>query len=294
MARRRGALIAALAAAALALTLSACGRAGDSNTSPTQTVARNSSAKDLVPSDIKDSGVLHVATAEGYPPMEMYKKGTQQLIGVDPDLAAAIAGQLGLKLQMTNAAFDGLIPGLQSQRWDLAMSSMSDTAERRQAVNFVDYFNSGGAIVVPKGNPAHIKTLADLCGKNVVLAKGSSNLAIGQKQNEKCGNKMTIIQSEDAPTGLLQLDSGRAVATIIDYPVAAEYAKESPGKYEVLPGQYDAAPWGIAIDKSDDQLTQAVQKALQELIDDGKYMQILKRWGVAGSAVKSATVNGGS
>lgn len=295
MALRRGVTAAALASLALIASLSGCGRAnGDSGAAPSGTAGAASSARDLLPAAVRDSGVLRVATAEGYPPMEMFKSGTQDLIGVDPELAAAIANQLGLKLKMTNAAFDGLIPGLQAQRWDLAMSSMSDTADREKAVNFVDYFNSGGAVLVPKSNPGHITSLADFCGKTVVLAKGSSNLAIGQEQNQKCSQKMTIIQSEDAPTGLLQLDSGRAVATIIDYPVAEQYAKQSPGKYSVLPTQYDSAPWGIAIAKNDSAMTQAVQKALQQLIDDGGYAQILRKWGVTGSAVKSATVNAGS
>jgi len=246
----------------------------------------------MVPADLKESGVLRVATAEGYPPMEMYKEGTQELIGVDPDLAAGIAEQLGLELEMTNASFPGLIPGLAADRWDLAMSSMSDTAERREAVDFVDYFFAGGAIMVAKGNPEGIESIEDLCGKKVVLAKGSSNLAIGEEQNEKCDEKMTISQSEDAPTGLLEIDNGRSVATIVDYPVAAMFAEET-GKYDVLDEQYAAGPWGIAIDKKDSDLRDAVQKALQEMIDSGEYAEILEKWGVTGSAVEEATINDG-
>ncbi len=285
-----------IALLALVLALSACGRSGTSAT-PAESDGSASggasgTAAEMVPEELKESGVLRVATAEGYPPMEMYKEGTQELTGVDPDLAAAIAEQLGLELEMTNASFTGLIPGLAADRWDLAMSSMSDTEERRQAVDFVDYFRAGGAIMVTKGNPEDIQTLADLCGKNVVLAKGTSNLAIGEEQNEKCDDKMTISQSEDAPTGLLQLDNGRAVATIVDYPVAAMLAKET-GKYEVLEEQYAAGPWGIAIDKKDTQLRDAVQKALQELIDEGTYAEVLDKWGVSGSAVERATINDG-
>ena len=104
---------------------------------------------------------------------------------------------------------------------------------------------------------------------------------------------MDISQSEDAPTGLLQLDTDRAVATMVDYPVAVLLAKQS-GKYEVLPKQYGAGPWGIAIDKNDSALTQAVKAALAELIANGKYAQLLDKYGVSGSAVESATVNGGN
>ncbi|GAA3075463.1 ABC transporter substrate-binding protein [Streptosporangium carneum] len=280
---------------AAALVVSAfaggCGRSAsgtDANTGAT--AAAGKTAKDLVPEAVRKTGELRMATSEGYPPMEMYKKGTQELIGVDPDLAAAIAAKLGLKVTVTNAAFDGLIPGLQAGRWDMVMSSMSDTEERRAAVDFVDYFNAGGAIMVKKGNPEGIKTLEDLCGRVVVLAKGSSNLAIGQRQNDKCDKKMQIMQSEDAPTGLLSIDSGRAVATIVDSPVAAMYAKDT-GKYDVLPEQYDAGPWGIAIDRRNTALRDAVAKAMQELLADGGYKAVLDKYGVAGNAVPETMVN---
>ncbi|HEX4812046.1 MAG TPA: ABC transporter substrate-binding protein [Nonomuraea sp.] len=283
----------AAAAAVLVVTAlaSGCGRSS-TETSATQgaAAAQGKTAKDLVPADVRERGVLRLATAEGYPPMEMYKKGTQELTGVDPDLGAAVAAKLGLTSTITNVAFDGLIPGLQSNRWDLVLSSMSDTEERRAAVDFVDYFNAGGAVMVKKGNPEGVKDLADLCGRTVVLAKGSSNLAIGEKQNDKCDKKMTIMQSEDAPTGLLSIDSGRAVATIVDSPVAAMYADQT-GKYEVLPGQYDAGPWGIAIDRRDTALRDAVAKAMQELMADGTYKKILDTYGVAANAVPEVMVN---
>ncbi|MFD8563738.1 ABC transporter substrate-binding protein [Streptosporangium canum] len=280
---------------AVALAVSAfaggCGRSSsESDAGAGAASAAGKTAKDLVPEAVRKTGELRMATSEGYPPMEMYKPGTQELTGVDPDLAAAIAAKLGLKAKVTNAAFDGLIPGLQAGRWDVVMSSMSDTEERRAAVDFVDYFNAGGAIMVKKGNPEGIKTLEDLCGRTVVLAKGSSNLAIGQRQDEKCAKKMQIMQSEDAPTGLLSIDSGRAVATIVDSPVAAMYAKDT-GKYDVLPEQYDAGPWGIAIDRRNTALRDAVAKAMQELTADGGYKAVLEKYDVVNNAVPEVMVN---
>lgn len=281
-------IAAALVVSALAL---GCGRSASGNDATAgAAAAAGKTARDLVPEAVRKTGELRLATSEGYPPMEMYKKGTQELVGVDPDLGAAIAAKLGLKVTVTNAAFDGLIPGLQAGRWDLVMSSMSDTEERRAAVDFVDYFNAGGAVMVKKGNPEGITSLEDLCGRAVVLAKGSSNLAIGQRQDEKCAKKMRIMQSEDAPTGLLSIDSGRAVATVVDSPVAAMYAKET-GKYDVLPEQYDAGPWGIAVDRRNTGLRDAVAKAMQELLADGGYKAILDRYGVGSNAVPEVTVN---
>jgi polar amino acid transport system substrate-binding protein len=280
-------------AAVTALAVTSCGRSdqgGDTTANGSGTEGKT--AKELLPESFEKSGVLRVATAVGYPPMEMYKPGTTELTGVDPDLAKAVADELGLELKLTNAAFDGLIPGLKSGRFDLVMSSMTDSPQRRQAVDFVDYFRTGGVIMTKKGNPEGIKTLDDLCGKTVVLAKGSSNLEIGEKQNAECGKKMRISQSEDAPTGLLQLESGRAVATIVDYPVAQMFAEKNKA-YEVVPTQYGAAPWGIAVNKDQNGLRDAVRKALQDLIDNGAYKKVLDEYGVAGSAVPRATINDG-
>ncbi|MGX2992803.1 ABC transporter substrate-binding protein [Streptomyces sp. JNUCC 64] len=290
---RRVRVLAALAAVA-ALAVTSCGRSdqGGSGTADESGAGGKKSAREMLPESFREKGELRVATAVGYPPMEMYKPGTTELTGVDPDLARAVAEELGLKLKLTNAAFDGLIPGLKSGRFDLVMSSMTDSPQRREAVDFVDYFRTGGVVMVKKGNPEGIKTLEDLCGKAVVLAKGSSNLEIGQGQNAKCGEKMRISQSEDAPTGLLQLESGRAVATIVDYPVAQMFAEKNEA-YEVVPTQYGAAPWGIAVGKDQNGLRDAVRKALQTLIDNGEYKKVLDEYGVAGSAVPEATINDG-
>jgi polar amino acid transport system substrate-binding protein len=287
---RRHTALAVGAVLALATLAAGCGRStsGPSGSNEKK-VAAAASARDLLPARYKQGGVLKVVTSEGYPPMEMYRPGTRTLTGVDPDLAKAIADKLGLKLKLTNAAFDGLIPGIQGGRWDLAMSSLSDSAERRKAVDFVDYFQAGGSIMVKKGNPEHIRTLADLCGKKVVLAKGSSNLAIGQRQNAKCHTTMQISQSEDAPTGLLSIDTGRTVATIVDYPAGVQFAKS--GKYELLSHQYDAGPWGIAVDKRNTGLRDAVTKAMQELLASGDYARLLTRYGVADNAPAKVTVN---
>ncbi|WP_312179531.1 ABC transporter substrate-binding protein [Arthrobacter sp.] len=297
--RGYGRTAATIGMVALLVTTAGCGRSaapaadGGGSASPSASAAEGGTAESMVPDALREKGVLKVATAEGYPPMEMYKEGTTELIGVDPELAELIAGQLGLEFQITNASFPGLIPGLQSKQWDLAISSMSDTEERRQAVNFVDYFVAGGAIMVNKGNPEGITGIADLCGTNVVGAKGSSNLAILQDYSEKeCSTPMKISESEDAPTGLLQMDTGRAIATMVDYPVAAELAVKS-GKYEVLEEQYEAGPWGMALDKTDQQLADAVRAALQELIDDGRYQSLLEKYGVANAAVQDAEINAG-
>lgn len=290
---RRGHMTRGLVGLTLVTMLVAgCGRSDSGESAEVSDAARNGAkASELLPAEVEDSGVLRVATAEGYPPMEMFKPGTQKLIGVDPDLAAAIADRLGLRIEMTNASFPGLIPGLAADRWDLAMSSMSDTAERRQAVDFVDYFQAGGSIVVAEGNPHGITDLESLCGRDVVLAKGSSNLAIGEAQNEKCDDKMNISVSEDAPTGLLEIDSGRSVASIVDYPVAKNIAADNDA-YAVLEEQYDAGPWGVAVAKEDNELRDAVKVALDELVDSGEYEQILRNWDVEASAVDEITING--
>lgn len=282
-------------AVSLLVLTTGCGRSGGTNPASDSTASSvaGQTAASLVPADLKAAGVLKVATAEGYPPMEMYKEGTQELIGVDPELAELVAKQLGLKFEITNSSFPGLIPGLQSKQWDLAISSMSDTEKRRQAVHFVDYFMAGGAIMVKAGNPEGITGIADLCGKNIVGAKGSSNLAILTDYSAaKCDTPMKISESEDAPTGLLQIDTNRAIATVVDFPVAKQLAAKT-GAYEVLPEQYSAGPWGMAVDKNNTALATAIQAAVQELMDNGEYQKLLEKYDVADAGLKEAKLNDG-
>jgi len=280
--------LAPLALASL-LLLSACGD-DDPTVTPSNGAAPLAS---LLPQDVRDKGELVVGSDIAYAPVEYFDTDNKTAIGLDPDLAKALGDKLGVTFRFTNGTFDGLIPSLKSKRIDLIMSAMSDNKKRQAEIDFVDYFTVGTSIIVKKGNPKGIDSLDDLCGQTIAIQRGTTQDDVAEAQKKTCGAKgMKILKFDTDPEALLQVKQGRAVADMNDFPVAAHTASQS-SDYEVVGEQIDAGPYGIGVRKTDTQLRDALQKAMQALIDDGTYATILKKWHVEAGAVTTATINGG-
>ena len=284
---------AAAAVFAAALVLAACGGGSGGGGAAAPPGGLTELGKKL-PASIQQSREIKVGSDIAYAPVEFYENGTE-VKGIDPDLAAAMGKALGVKFTFVNTTFDGIIPALLSKRFDVIMSAMSVTAEREKQISFISYFNAGTSILVKKGNPQAIATLADLCGKTVALQKGTTQEEVAKTQQAKCGaNKLTVRTFDRDTEALLQVKSGAAVADMNDFPVAAYNAQTSGGgsDFEVVGAQIDAGPYGIGLRKDDTQLRDALQAALKQVITDGSYDKVLSTWNVASGALKTAEVSG--
>ncbi len=281
----------ALSAAAVVL-LSGCG--GSSTPAADGGPGAAAPLASLLPQAIRDKGTLVVGSDVAYAPVEFYDADGKTIIGIDPDLGKAIGAQLGVTLEFQNGTFDGLIASLtKSKRIDLIMSAMSDNKKRQEEIDFVDYFSAGTSILVKKGNPKNITTLDDFCGQTVALQRGTTQDDVAEAQAKKCGsNTLTILKFDTDPEALLQVKQGRAVADMNDFPVAA-YTTTQSQDFEVVGEQIEAGPYGIGVRKEDSQLRDAIQQALQALIDNGEYTKILEKWKVTSGALTTAAVNGG-
>ncbi|MCU1595836.1 MAG: atrA protein [Frankiales bacterium] len=281
-----------LAAAVLMLATACGGNSDPSTVTPDKGAAPLAT---LLPQAIRDKGTLIVGSDVAYAPVEFFDADGTTVLGIDADIAAAIGKQLGVTLKLQNGTFDGLIPALTtSKRIDLIMSAMSDNKKRQATVDFVDYFSAGTSILVAKGNPKGIKGLDDFCGKTVAIQRGTTQDDVAEAQAKKCGSsKLTILKFDTDPEALQQVKSGRAVADMNDFPVAAYTAQKQPD-FEVVGEQLEAGPYGIGVRKTDTALRDALQKAVQALIDNGDYAKILEKWNVTLGALKSATVNAGT
>lgn len=293
--RRTSVLTALLLTGALALA--GCGGSSEPTAAPTNG-GKAAPLASALPESVRTAGVLRVGSDIAYAPVEFYDKDGKTPIGIDPDIAEALEAQLGVKLVFQNGTFDGLITSLRAKRIDLVMSALSDTPERQKLVDFVDYFNAGTSILVKKGNPEGIKTLDDFCGKTVALQRGTTQEDVAKAQVTKCqqaGKPLKVLAFDRDTEALLQVKQGRAVADMNDFPVAAYNAKTAGGgnDFEVVGEQIDAGPYGIAVRKEDTQLRDALQKAMQAIIDDGTYAKVLDTWNVSQGAVTEATINGG-
>jgi len=288
---RRTALRLALAALAVpALALAACGGDDDDTGggAAADLVTANVSCKDLnvaAPARIKSAGKFVVASDLSYAPMEFVKPGSNEAIGADIDLARCIAEAWGVTLEVQNTSFDAIIPALTSKKADVIMSSMSVTDERKQQVDFVEYLVAGSGILVKKGNPKNIKSLADLCGKKVAIQVGTVQIDEAEEQNAKCAQKIQVTTFEQNTDTITAVSSGRADAALMDYPVAAYGARQVKGT-EVVGEQYNTGPYGIAVRKDDTEVRNAIQAALAAMKEKGKYEAILKYWGLEAGALK--------
>jgi polar amino acid transport system substrate-binding protein len=280
---------------ATGLTLTACG------SSSTSSSALTALGKTL-PASIQKSGVIRVGSDIEYPPIEFFKTGTTTVKGVDYDLALAMGKELGVKFTFTNDTdFAGIIGAVNAGRFDIVMSAMNDTAARRgNGVDFIDYFLAGSSIIVKKGNPSKIASVDDLCGKSAAVQKGTiQDTDILTPQVAKCqaaGKPLNVLSFEKDADALQQVSTGRAVANVEDFPVAAYNAQTSGGgkDFEVVGQQIGAGPYGIAVPSSQTALRDALQAALKAVIKSGQYDHIMEKWNVAAGALKTAALNGGS
>jgi polar amino acid transport system substrate-binding protein len=308
-ARSRLAAVGAIAVAGT-LLLTGCGdqtEDGGSDSTDTASAAAAPLA-DKLPKEIRDKGVVKVGSDIAYAPVE-FKDESGKTVGIDPDLAAAMGKQLGVTFEFENGTFDTLLGGLRSDRYDMAMSAMTDSKERQQGidpetgkqvgegVDFVDYFIAGVSIYTKKGDTQGIETWADLCGKKLVVQRGTTSHDLAKAEAKKCpaGKKLAIEAFDNDQQAQTRLRSGGADAGSSDFPVAAYAVKTSGGgkDFELVGEQVEAAPYGIAVAKNDTQLRDALQAAMNAIIENGEYQKILEKWGAEDGAIEEATINGG-
>jgi polar amino acid transport system substrate-binding protein len=305
MTRRTWRLSAALAVLLVAgAIVTGCG-SSNNNTTTTPTGAAGSTtpangAVDAkvaaeVPADVKSKGTLTVAADATYAPNEFIGSDGKTVEGMDADLAKALAGVMGLKAKVVNATFDSIIPGLAAHKYDLGMSSFTDTKEREKTVDFVTYFSAGTSFYEKASGGPPITNLASLCGTTVAVEKGTTQADDSTAQSKKCtaaGKKpVKVLTFTDQNGANLAISSGRAQVGMADSPVADYQVKKSSGQFKVVGTPYGTAPYGIAIPK-DLGMNQAVLDALKVLMSNGTYKAILNKWGIAEGAISNPQING--
>jgi len=246
-------------------------------------VAAVAAAAVTPPPAIKSAGKIVYCTDATYPPEESIPTGSTSPIGSDIDIANAIAAQMGVKAEFKNTTFDSIIAALTQKKCDSVISGMNDTPARRKQVDFVDYLKVGQSIMVKKGNPEHLTSLASLAGKSVSVESGTTDrdfLAAQSaklvKQGKKAINIKTFPKDTDAASAL---KAGRVDAYFGDSPVAVYYVSKDPS-FQIGGSPINPILIGIAIRKGDP-LRPATQKAMAALYANGTIEKIVGKWGMA-------------
>lgn len=289
---------------------SACGSSSSGNGPGAQTVAPagtpatssapatgvNTAAAALVPASIKSKGSITVAADASYAPNEFLASNGTTVVGMDADLAQAIGTELGLKVNVKNATFNAIIPGLVDNRFDLGMSSFTDTKAREKQVNFVTYFSAGTSFYTKANGGAAVTNLGSLCGLKVAVESGTTQEADDKAQSTKCtgaGKKaVTVLSFNTQSQANLALSAGRADVAMADSPVAAYQVKTSHGAFKLVGTPYGTAPYGIAIPKTATTMDKAVLAAVKDLISNGTYTKIMTHWGIQAGSITDPVING--
>jgi polar amino acid transport system substrate-binding protein len=248
-----------------------------------------------VPAKIRTKGTLVIATAATYAPNEFIPPNGHAFLGMDPDLTRALATVMGLKARFVNVRFDTIVPGVASGKYDLGVSSITDTKARQTIVDFVTYFSAGTAFyIMANGGPA-IKSPADLCGRTVAVVAGTTQTADAEAQNTACRKAgkpdVTIAVFPDHNGARIALESSDTAVGMADSPVAAYIVKQSRGQLAMTGKIYRRTPYGIALPKGSE-MAKPVLDALKKLIADGTYRTILAKWGNQSGAITTPQTNG--
>ena len=247
-----------------------------------------------VPAKIRAKGTLVVATAATYAPNEFILPNGHVILGMDPDLTRALAPVMGLRVRFVNVTFDTILPGVASDRYDLGISSITDTKARQKLVDFVDYFSAGTAFFVKANAGPVIKSPADLCGRTVAVVAGTTQAADAQAQDTACARAgkrdVTVAVFPDQIGAQVAIESSDTAVGMADSPVAAYIVKQSHGLLELTGKTYGTAPYGIALPKGNG-MAKAVLDALNKLIADGTYQAILAKWGTQAGAITNPQVS---
>lgn len=293
-------LVARIGVPALAvLALAGCGSSKSSTATTTATSGStngvNAAIAAQVPAAIKSKGTLNVASEAQYAPNEFIAPDGHTVIGMDADLITAIAAKMGLKVKLINSNFETIIPGLAAGRYDLGVSSFTDTKEREKTVDFVTYFSAGISFYAKTSANPGVSKLADLCGKTVAVQKGTVEEEETTEQSKKCkkeGKKgVTALSFPGQNPVNLAVASGRAELGMADSPVVAYQIKQSNGGFKLIGESYNFKPYGIAIPKKSG-MTTPILAALKELMANGTYTQILSKWGIQSGAITTPKING--
>jgi len=243
---------------------------------------------------------INAGSLTNSPPMISYASDGTTLQGMIVDLAAAMSQQLGRRIVFKAMAFPAILPALEAKSIDIAFTTMNDTAEREQIVDFVDYYNFGTMLLVKKGNPEGVQSLETACGKTVSTVQGSTQLKLVDDMSAACvkAGKPPIqaLQFAQPADARLQVQNGRVAAFLGNSPIMIYLAKTAGDgtMFDVVAGhEYQQIPVGIAVPKSSTALRDQLKKSLDALIANGTYRAILAKHGLEGGALKEAVINGG-
>ncbi|MET8509505.1 ABC transporter substrate-binding protein [Streptomyces sp. NPDC004787] len=252
-----------------------------------------------LPEAVRKRGTLSLGVSTGSaPPLAFYATDDRTLIGVELDIATLVADTLGVKPEFSPVSWENLFVGLDSGKFDGVFSNVTVTEERKEKYDFATYRLDDLAFEAKKGAGWKVSGPADVAGKSIAVSSGTNQekiLVDWSRQNERAGRKPVDIKYFQNQTDYyLALQSGRIDAYLGPNPTAA-YHVASAGQTEIV-GKFSGAGAGLqgkiaATTKKDSGLVEAYAAAIDHVVKNGTYAQVLKRWGLSSEAVPASEIN---
>ena len=286
-------ILSAVLAAAMTAMLAACGGSSTATTAaPAETKAEETKAEETKAEETKaeetkaeeskaeeapaaeletvQKGKLVMVTNAEFPPYEFHDQNA--IVGIDVEIAGAIAEQLGLELEIEDIAFDSIIPEIVSGKADIGAAGMTVTEDRKQNVDFSDTYAHATQVIIVKED-SEIKGVADLEGKIMGVQQGTTgdiyvSADYGEAAVERYAKGMEAVQA---------LAQGKVYAVVIDGEPAKQYIKEVEG-LKIIDESYTDEDYAIAIKKGNTAMVEAVNTALAELKSEGKLDEIVAKY----------------
>lgn len=245
--------------------LVACGGNNDANSNANDATNKNGGGGD------KDTYV--VATDNGYVPFEYIDEESGDLVGFDIDLIEALAEEVGVDIDFETLEFDGIVAGISSGKFDIAIAGMTITEEREKTIDFTDPYYEAGLILAVTDDNDEIQSIDDVDGKTIATRTGSTSETYLQEN--------TDAEVEAFPQiieGYQNVLAGRADAVLYDLPNVLFYSeKEADNKLVTVGEKLTGEDYGIAFPK-DSELRDQFNDALQTLKENGTYDDIYEKW----------------
>ncbi|HEY6654007.1 MAG TPA: ABC transporter substrate-binding protein [Solirubrobacterales bacterium] len=302
--RLRITVLAAVMAIAAVILGAGCGSSNDDNGSsgtgttaaggaltatPGINVAKDDAIASAAANAVNQSGQLTIASDATYPPMEFFSEdNSTTVIGADADISKALGQIMGLQANVQNTPFDSILPGLTAGKYDLGISSFTDTLDRQKTNDFVTYAQAGTSFYASTSSTLAPKTLADLCDHSVAVEKGTTQQTDAEDQAKQC--QVDVQAYPDQNGANLAISSGRAELGMADSPVSAYIVEQSNGQFK-LGEAYGVAPYGIAMKKGS-ALAQPLLDAVKALYADGTMQKIFDYWQLKDAAISNPQING--
>jgi polar amino acid transport system substrate-binding protein len=223
---------------------------------------------------VKKKGVLVAGVKDSTPGFGFVDEKTREIVGYDVDFVRAIAKKMGVKLELKPVTSASRMPQLTEGNIDIIAATMTATPERAKQIDFsLTYFFTGQKFIVKKGT---VKTLADLDGKRIGTAKGSTS----EQNAAKALPKATVLSFDDYPQAFLALQQGKVFAVTTDESILANLLGRAPNKqqFEIPDIQISDEPYGLGMRKGDKNFGDFVNKTLLEMEKSGEAKRIFDQW----------------